>query len=501
MAISGLMMMLMLLGGGGNDLLDFISPEAYWKAKGVEVTAGNLLAELKPAGAVDTSALIKQLGASEYKVREEASRRLTAMGPAALPELRKAVKSSDPEIAGRAGKIIHGLSGKVRARAVRRLMAIRTLGERKDRQAIPTLRKLLKSKTLFEAEYARAAIAAIEGKPFKRPGASARAMQSDLRLLPANCGVVGQVRMLPGKPIDIKQILKTLGPMLPEGKTEESLAKVNKMIISVADRVGNIRLDGVTFGVADNVGKDADGKDTGNAVLVVRGLYNPAAVREVLIEKRAKSEKVGRTEVLRIDIMAVILVSNDRLVFMTGASKEQLPVAQMVAALKSGKGKLAGDKAMAGLIKSVDTTNPVWAVMRVSESYRKAEILAPFKTVTLVGKRKANQMDFTLQARGTVAQKVAAAVEEFNKLIDEKRDRIDRGALSMPAMKPITEFIRSIKVVANGANATVTARLKGDMKTLLGMPMLIFSMAISETRVRREVREEPMLGGEAPAPR
>ncbi|MCK4625703.1 MAG: HEAT repeat domain-containing protein, partial [Phycisphaerae bacterium] len=180
MAVTGWMMMLVLLGGGGNDLLDFVSPETYWKAKGVEVTVENLLAELKPAGIADASALIKQLGASEYKAREEASRRLTAMGPAVLPELRKAAKSSDPEISARAEKIIHGFSGKTSERVVRRLMAIRTLGEQKDRRAIPTLRKLLNSKALFEAEYARAAIAAIEGKPFKRPSVPARAMQSDL---------------------------------------------------------------------------------------------------------------------------------------------------------------------------------------------------------------------------------------------------------------------------------------------------------------------------------
>jgi hypothetical protein len=498
MGATGLMMMLVLLGGGGNDLLDFISPEAYWKAKGVEVTVENLLAELKPAGIVDTSALIKQLGASEYEAREEASRRLAAMGPAVLPELRKAARSSDPEIAGRAGKIIHGLSGKARERVVRRLMAIRTLGERKDRRAIPTLRKLLNSKAIFEAEYARAAIAAIEGKPFKRPGASARAMQSDLWLLPANCGAVGQVGMLPGKPIDIKQILKTLGPMLPEGKADKAMEQVNKMIISVADRVGNIRLDGITFGVAETVGND-----TGNAVLVVRGLYDPAAVREVLMGQRAKSEKVGRTEVLRIDIMAVILASNDRLVFMVGASKEQLPVAQMVAALKSGKGKLAGDKAMAGLIKSVDTTNPVWAVARVSESYRQAEMLAPFKTVTLVGKRKAGQMDFTLKARGVDAEKVAVAVGQFNKLMAEGCEEMARVAEKMPAMKPITEFIGSIKAVVDGTNATLTARLKGDMKTLLGMPLMMFSHS-SEARevaveaIKREQRKAPE---EVPAPR
>lgn len=51
-------------------------------------------------------ALIVQLGSGDFKKREEASRKLKEMGKAALPALKEALSSDDPEIASRAGAII-----------------------------------------------------------------------------------------------------------------------------------------------------------------------------------------------------------------------------------------------------------------------------------------------------------------------------------------------------------------------------------------------------------
>lgn len=486
-ASTWIMSLMILLGGGGNDLLDMVSHEAYWKSRGMEATTENLLAELKQVKGGDASALIKQLGAKQYKDRQEASLRLEAMGTSILPQLRKAVKSSDAEISIRAQRLIKKLSNKARGRSVRRLMAIRTLGELKDREAVPALRGLLKSKVLFEAEYAARAIAKIEGKPFKRQAVSAREMQSDLWLLPGNCGAVGQATLKPGKVISAKEILKPLLPampaMRPGNNAEKTLAKINKMLITAAERFGNARLSGITIGVGDGTGgEDADGKDTGYVVIVFRGLYDCSAMREAILEqKEIKTEKVGRTEIIIINGNAAIIpASNERFILIAGPSRKQMPIEQMVAALKTGKGKLGGNKAIAALVKSVDTTSPVWAVMQVSKAYRKASFLEPFQSLALVGKRKAGQMDFVLKARGADAEKVAKAVEEFNNLMAEGRKETAEMAEHMPAFKPIVDFITTIKAAANGTNATATARLKGDMKTLLSIPVSFF-MAMSGT--------------------
>jgi hypothetical protein len=54
--------------------------------------------------------LIKQLGADSYDRREEASKALDQIGEPALPELRKAATSADPEVRRRAEGLIQAIS-------------------------------------------------------------------------------------------------------------------------------------------------------------------------------------------------------------------------------------------------------------------------------------------------------------------------------------------------------------------------------------------------------
>jgi hypothetical protein len=56
--------------------------------------------------AADAERLVQQLGATRHADREAASKALDALGPAALPALREALKNSDPEIRRRAGDLL-----------------------------------------------------------------------------------------------------------------------------------------------------------------------------------------------------------------------------------------------------------------------------------------------------------------------------------------------------------------------------------------------------------
>src|SRR4051794_34330076 len=135
----------MLLGGSpGNQLLDLIPTDAYWKSKSIEITVPNVMLELNSIKPDDTS---KEM-------------------------------------------------------AVRRLMAIRTLGELKSADAIATLKTQLDSKEMFVASYAQRALNAIDGKP--APGSSGvppDRMKADLYMLPEHCGAVAQARFVAGKPL------------------------------------------------------------------------------------------------------------------------------------------------------------------------------------------------------------------------------------------------------------------------------------------------------------
>lgn len=57
----------------------------------------------------DLSALIARLADPDFHVRRDASSQLRNLGPAALPRLREAAQSKDPEIRARAGELVRVL--------------------------------------------------------------------------------------------------------------------------------------------------------------------------------------------------------------------------------------------------------------------------------------------------------------------------------------------------------------------------------------------------------
>jgi len=473
---SSMMLLMMLMGGGGgNDLLDFVQTRAYWGLQNVDVSVAAMKAQLAAPKADDVPALIKDLTGDDAAGSSAAAARIRAIGLPALPQLEKAAADAQgkPEQAGVIQKLIGQLYADPKGPAVRRLMAIRTLGELKKRDALPVLQPLLKSKALFEAEYARAAIAAIEGKPFTRPGLPAKQRLKDVWMLPANCGVVAQMTMPPGKPVDFAEALKGAGAMFGGQAPPNILPQLTAMLAAAAGRVGNVRLDAVTIGVADNVGKRRS-----FVVLVARGRYDGKALRELPLQVwRSKTETVDGVEVFKpMGDIALFLPSDDRLVLVGGPTPDGigLAVAQMIAAVKASKGGLAPARAMGKLVKTVDTTAPVWAAARISEAYREASLLAPFDTITMVGKTARGADNFKLVAVGKDAEKVAAAVKELEGHIVKGRAETAREAQRMPMVKPYADFIGSIKAKADGAQATVTASMKGNSGFLM-MPMMMFT--------------------------
>jgi hypothetical protein len=419
-----LFLMTLLGGGSGNDLVDYLDTNSYWAQQKVEVTVPKMQAQLAPTGA-----------------------------------------AVDP---------------------VRRLMAIRTLGELKKKGAIATLQPLLKSKTLFEAEYAAAAIAAIEGKAYKRPGLSAKERMKDVYLLPAGCGVVGQATLPPGKAVDIAKAVQAMGNMGGQAP-QEMLPQLTAMFTMAAGHVGNVRLDSITMGVADDVGKD-----TGIVVLIARGRYDTKAVRKMLVEVgRCNTEEIDGTEVFSPDKESVIfLPSSDRLVVVVGPRQAHKPIAEMIAAVKAGKGGLTADSDMGKLIKTVDTASPIWAAAVMSETYRQASLLAPFDTMTLTTKTVKGTRNFTLTAVGSDAGKVALAAKEFDGHIAKMQQEFTReteAGLMPPMVKPAGDVVSSIKTVTEGPKVTVTASMKGNSSAMgVLLPMMTNAKAGP-----REIREAP----------
>ncbi len=286
-----MMLVLLLFNGGGRDLLDCLSVADYWQAKTVAVNVDNMILELgtvKDVPVGDITGLITDLGSDDYGTREAATKKIRTLGPGVVPQLKeRGLTSNEPEAVDRSRKIINSFVRGGKAKEVRRLMAIRALGELKKAQAIPALTALLDSTDSFVAEYAQAAIASIQGKPFVRPTATAQQLKSDLYMLPAGLGAVGQ-RTLDGSQVGLIDLMVDQagpgmgvpgwpGPNLQAGGGLAFKPRMQAMlsghVIKLVEKIGNVRLDAVTMGVSKDIGDKA-----GFVVVIARGTYDPTTL-------------------------------------------------------------------------------------------------------------------------------------------------------------------------------------------------------------------------------
>jgi hypothetical protein len=400
MNMSWIFVLMTLLSGGGNELLDFVPADAYWKSQNIEVSVEALTKELKAEAVADPA--------------------------------------------------------KPKAAASRRLMAIRTLGELKKAEAVESLKPFLTSKEPFEAEYAAEAIALIENKTPVGMGPVIDSM-SDIWLMPANVGVVGQLKFLSATPAVIQeQFSKTIFPA--EVDRAQAMEQINSMLISTAERIGNIRIDCISLSMSDEIGDDS-----GFAVVVARGTYDPKAIEALLAQNQMKSLVVDGMTVFKLENdSALILPSSDRAVFVFGPNEKSLPLMDVVAALKAGKGKLSESAEMAKLVQSMDTKQVLWATAKVPASYRAAPLLAPFDVLKLTGELKEGTTHLKFEAKGSDAAAVQKVVADVQAHIDSAVAEGQKVVEQLPMMKPIFEVMKSCEISIDGSTATLTAKMQGS---------------------------------------
>jgi len=357
--------------------------------------------------------------------------------------------------------------------AVRRLMAIRTLGELKKPEALPVLEELTKSQEMFVSEYARRAIATIGGKSFEKPALSDEQRAADLWLLPADCRVILQQTLAGAQSetidalIDAAQLPAVAGR--PPMDKAQMKAELTKRTLLVAEQVGDIRFDGVTAALSSD-----PGDKSGFGMLIVRARYDAAAARVALRKLQVQTKNVGAMEIfVPQEQIAVLFPSDDRIIIITGASGDQLPIEPMLAALKNGKGELNTVQEMTKLIESIDTKQSLWGVMKVTDAYRKASIIAPFDSITLVGQVKAGLLDLRIEGLGDNANAVKDAAAEVTQSAQQALADLKPAVAQMPFIQHLIEIFESVKCTSEGLRATLTASVKADSSTLLG-PMMLF---------------------------
>ena len=463
------LILVLTMGGGGNDLLDYLDTRAYWKLKGIEVTVENMTRELAEVQSREVARLIRNLGADDFKTREEATRKLRSIGAPALPALRQAAQSDDPEVRTRARDILKTVSAAARARAIRRLMAIRALGELANKEALPHLRRLLASNEPFVADYGRAAIAKIEGTPYTRPLPKPTDLASDVCLLPPRCGVVAQVVLPPGAPLDWANfIARVPAGMAPDLATvQQQLATA---LTTLVERVGNIRLQAVTLGVSEDVGENS-----GFVVAIARGIYDREAVTAALRQQQVQERKAdGLVVFAPEDQIALIPCGGGRFVVMAGPRPETLPIAEVAARLKHPRQKPAFDEKLLGQVMAKG--GPIWAVMKVGKNYRQAPVFAPFDHLVLTSRRdKDGLLTLEIVAEGKKPEAVAGAVAMVKNGLKELQDDFAEGIDEFPPAKTFLDALKSVRVEARGPRATLTVKVN-NAPLMLFSPFLFFSL-------------------------
>ena len=492
MGASLVMLLAFLAGGSGSDLVDYISPQQYWADKQVRVSVESMANELKPVAAADVSKLIDDLASPDAQVREGAENRIAALGTAALGPLHEASTSPVPSVAASAKRIINRIEAADRAPALRRLMAIRQLGELAKKEGVQVLEPLLKSDEPFVAEYAAEAIDRIDGKPFHRTHPTD--LLPDVYLLPQASRAVIQILGPPGGPVNVEQELKRLppGPGIDPAAMSQS---IQKMLVSAAEQMGNMRFEALSIGISGDVGPNS-----GYVVAIGRGTYNSRAVAEWLHKQQVPSNHVTGVEIFQPPgaEMLVFFPDDHHAALVASPRGAALPTQEVIAAIRTGQGRLKGVADMRQLIDAAPAGQPIWAAAKVTPAYAQASVFAPFDTVQLSSHRDGDVIALSLNARGHDAQKAQAAAQFVQGGAAQLTRDMRNAQRTLPVLKTFADAMASVKCDAQDGNATLTAKLPGVQSGLFLLPML---MTHAEARIEPPAQAVPVPPAPVPPPK
>jgi hypothetical protein len=330
---------------------------------------------------------------------------------------------------------------------------------------------------MFEADYAKAAIAMIEGKESPIDIVARADRMKDVNILPSRIDMVCQLVPTGGSPLPLEKVLSKLFANTPGADPVKAIEQMYPNVLGLADAVGNVRLDSVTLGwYMAPTGKP------GNAVIIARGQFDSAAAIAALKSNQAQTKMFGDSEAFMLDETTALLFPADGMAVMVAAEKEgELPMDETVAAISKGAGTFSNNKELNKLIAGTDTKRPFWMVTKVNDLREMFDFLGAFDTVTMVASplqgAKQPTLDVQLNAAGADANAVTSAI---NTAKDELKQVVDAGAAqaqALPLIQPIVEMGRSVKLQSHGKDATATGHVALDavlpavLVTQLGPPM------------------------------
>jgi hypothetical protein len=494
--------LLLMAGGGFSDALDLVPTDSYWQSRHVEVTEATIQKELAaPPAAGDISKLIDSLADDAPANREAAAQSIRAIGPGVIPQLQKAMQSDNPEIAARAKRLIQEIQTGGGAKQVRQLMAIRTAGEKKMRAVLPRLIELQQSKSMFVADYASAAAAAIEGKPYARPHADC---SGDAWLLPAGIRMVLHIEPTSSSQGTTNEDLQKIAALLSEQNVRDGPQQIQKLaeqLIQILEKTGNLRIEGITLSLSGDVGNNS-----GHAVVLIHGQFDAGAVSATL--GQAMNQPVAMIEgcpSIEVERNGVFLFPNNNYAaFVVGPHREGLPVTDVLTAIKTGNGALKGVAEMAQLIATVDTKSSLWGAMVVTDAMREAPILKSAESLTLVGSVKDRTTQLKMTMIGRDANGTAGAVGMVNGGLAQAKNELKReaertkGKESQQLLQVVTDALESVKCETDPADPK-RATLSGKIN-MPPIAVIVGMFGVRSVSVKPAEPVQPNALPPAPAP-
>ncbi|HMO25204.1 MAG TPA: HEAT repeat domain-containing protein, partial [Tepidisphaeraceae bacterium] len=412
--------------------------------------------------------LIEQLDAPDFRERERAEQALRRMGRAALEPLRNARSDPRPEVSSRAESILQQIETDLAGEGIRRLMAIRTLGERRVEAAIPALKTLLDSQDAFVAEHARRSIARIEGRSIPTHEIAPEARGAQLAMLPDTLGVVAQT-ILPasGAATNLRETFRPIAEAFgAEQDIESMLDEMTRGLLEVANRTGNLRVNLITLGVSGDVDNQP------HFIVLVQGQWNASSVGTLLAEQVEAARVIEDASVYPLGGEAAVIIASDTQAALVIASGEPEALwTSVVRAMRTGQGGFAGSD-LAKLVRPEHTSADTWVVARITESYRREEFFRAFDDLWETGHRQDGKARIAGAARGSDRDAVEQRLVQMKAGVDEALGDLRQMARNAPQAKPALDLLESMRFEMDGTTIRASAEIEGDPRMIVGAMLM-----------------------------